>query len=326
MRTYSEQERFCTATFKNGGPYWHAYTSGKETPILFVNEDDFSFVMNVIAQAKAEVPAVIILAFEVMNNHFHFVLAAERESVECFWAYIHKRLKRRISRITKTRLFLKPIEDLSSLRNNIVYTHRNGYVANPDYTPFSYPWGSGRYYFLDHPQGLAFQQLPLRDKRKSFHCRKIQLPADWQMLTVPVSEPSGYYVSPSSYCAADVGMSLFRNAHHYFSLVSKNVEAYSGIAREIDDGEFLTDSEVFSLLLGIVRDNYHLVSLKDLSNAQKLDLARSLRYEYRSSNGQIRRLLGLSQFEVDSLFPGIRQDPAGQKIPPQKVPSGQGGL
>ena len=83
---------------------------------------------------------------------------------------------------------------------------------------------------------------------------------------------------------------------------------------------------LFSLLLGIVRDNYHLVSLKDLSNAQKLDLARSLRYEYRSSNGQIRRLLGLSQFEVDSLFPGIRQDPAGQKIPPQKVPSGQGGL
>lgn len=326
MRTYSEQERFCTATFKNGGPYWHAYTSGRETPILFVNENDFSFVMNVIAQARAEVPAVKILAFEVMNNHFHFVLAAERESVECFWAYIHKRLKRKISKIINTKLSLKPIEDLPSLRNNIVYTHRNGYVANPNYTPFSYPWGTGRYYFLDHPQGISFQHLSLRDKRTFFHCRTIQLPADWQMLTILVSEQSKYYVSPSSYCETEIGMSLFRNAHHYFSLVSKNVEAYSGIAEEIDDGEFLTDSELFSLLLGSVRNNYHQVSLKDLSNAQKLDLARRLRYDYRSSNGQIRRLLGISQFEVDSLFPQTRQDPAGQKIPPQKVPSGQGGL
>ena len=113
---------------------------------------------------------------------------------------------------------------------------------------------------------------------------------------------------------------------HVCKSYSAGVPALSDVNLEIDDGEFLTDSEVFSLLLGIVRDNYHLVSLKDLSNAQKLDLARSLRYEYRSSNGQIRRLLGLSQFEVDSLFPGIRQDPAGQKIPPQKVPSGKGGL
>lgn len=33
------------------------------------------------------------------------------------------------------------------------------------------------------------------------------------------------------------------------------------------------------------------------------DLARTLHYDYRSSNGQIRRVLGLGQYEVDSLFP-----------------------
>ena len=43
--------------------------------------------------------------------------------------------------------------------------------------------------------------------------------------------------------------------------------------------------------------------LCDLSKAQKMDLARSLHYDFRSSNGQIRRILGLSQYEVDSLFP-----------------------
>ena len=42
---------------------------------------------------------------------------------------------------------------------------------------------------------------------------------------------------------------------------------------------------------------------KELTGAQRLDLARTLHFDYRSYNGQIRRLLNLSQYEVDSLFP-----------------------
>ena len=98
-------------------------------------------------------------------------------------------------------------------------------------------------------------------------------------------------------------MAIFRDAHHYFSMVSKNVEAYSELAAKIDDGEFLTDTELFTQVTKIVKSGYGLNALKDLSKAQKLDLARKLHYDYRSSNGQIRRTLGLTQYEVDSLFP-----------------------
>ena len=38
------------------------------------------------------------------------------------------------------------------------------------------------------------------------------------------------YVTPSSYCNLELGMSLFRDAHHYFYMVSKNVEAYGELA------------------------------------------------------------------------------------------------
>ena len=34
-------------------------------------------------------------------------------------------------------------------------------------------------------------------------------------------------VVPYSYCDIKFGMSLFRDAHHYFSMVSKNIESYS---------------------------------------------------------------------------------------------------
>ncbi len=70
------------------------------------------------------------------------------------------------------------------------------------------------------------------------------------------------------------------------------------MAVEINDGEFLTDSELFTQVAKIVKSDYRLFALKDL-----LDLARKLHYDYRSSNGQIHRTLGLTQYEVDTLFP-----------------------
>ena len=96
---------------------------------------------------------------------------------------------------------------------------------------------------------------------------------------------------------------MFRDAHHYFWAVSKNVEAYSGVATEIGDEEFLTDSELYSQLSKILREQYKGVALRNITKAQKLDLARSLRFEFRSSNAQIRRILGLTQYEIDSIFP-----------------------
>lgn len=92
MSIFKERERCCEATFLDGEPYWHAYTSGKDTPLLFSLEEDFVFVMNMIAQAAALFPEVRIIAFEVMNNHFHFVVSADEETVLTFWGFVRKRL------------------------------------------------------------------------------------------------------------------------------------------------------------------------------------------------------------------------------------------
>lgn len=98
-------------------------------------------------------------------------------------------------------------------------------------------------------------------------------------------------------------MSMFRDAHHYFAMVGKNVEAYAELAVGLEDGEFLTDTELFARLSVLVRSDYGGASIKDLTKPQRFDIARKLRYDFRSSNGQIRRVLGLSQYEIDSLFP-----------------------
>lgn len=296
MKSFIESEKKCKAAFKNGGPFWFASSPGKETSILFVSNEDFAFVMNVISQMAFQFPNMKITAFEVMDNHFHFVVQCEnQEMIRHFFACIKKRLHRISPHIKKLELDIRPIDDLNSVRNHIAYTHRNGYVANPDCTPFSYRWGTGRYYFNDIPVSGSLGDMNVSHKRILFKGRDPQLPDEWGLVEK--------YIDPRAYCDVRFGMSLFRDAHQYFSLLTKNVEAYSDLANELGDGEFLTDQELFSQLQQMVHDQYHVSSLKDLSKAQYFDIARSMHYDYHSSNGQIRRVLGLSQYEVDSLFP-----------------------
>ncbi len=295
MSTFIEKEKSCEAIFQSGGPYWHAYTSGKDTPLLFARDEELVFVMNVVAHGAALSPDVRIIAFEVMNNHFHFVVSAEEKAILAFWEYVRKRLSRSFPLMKKLQISLKQIEDLGALRNNIVYTNRNGYVADPAFTPFSYPWGTGRYYFLDWPEGESLSSIFVDSKREMFRCRTPVLPGSWVV--------RDGFVAPWNYCTIKFGMSMFRDAHHYFALVSKNVEGYAELAAILDEGEFLTDAELFTRLGSLVRTDYGVSTIKDLSKSQKFDLARRLRIKFRSSNGQIRRVLGLSQYDVDSLFP-----------------------
>lgn len=296
MKTFSESQRQCQMAFDLCGNVWHGYTSGKEMPILFTNDDDLIFSMNVVAYAAHSFKDVIrIITFEVMNNHFHFVICGNENDIREFFSSIVRKLKRTIPSAGNLKLELKPVADLQSLRNNIVYNNRNGYVANPGHTPFSYPWGAGRYYFNSFPITHTFKEVSYLENRKMFRGANVDIPDDWHVIDG--------YIAPPSFCDIKLGMAMFRDAHHYFSMVSKNVEAYSGIAVELDDGEFLTDQELFLQLLQKVRDRYHVASFRDLSKAQRLDVARTLHYDYRSSNGQIRRVLGLTQYEVDNLFP-----------------------
>ena len=294
MKDFVVKERSCDVSFQSYGPYWHVYTSGKETPLIFNTREDFAFAMNVVAQAYA-CSEINILAFEIMGNHFHFVLSADEIQIHQFWCFMRKKMMKAFPVIKDVKLSLKPIDDLQSLRNNIIYTNRNGYVADPAYTPFSYPWGTGRYYFNDFPVEHCLSDLHTPQRRLMFRGRDPHLPGQWKFIDG--------YICPLSFCSIESGMSMFRDAHHYFYLISKNIESNSELASELGGEEFLTDSELFKRLFQIIKSEYGVPQINALGTQQKMDLAIRLRREFHSSNGQIRRLLHLSQYEIDSLFP-----------------------
>lgn len=301
MATFREKEQHCLHSFMSSGPYWHVYTPGRQTGIIFKSEEDYSFAMNVMAQSALQYPGVKVISFAIMSNHVHILASGQIEEITEYFVFFKKRLTRGLFSGGDRRMpnefvpCIKEVADLSSIRNTIVYINRNGYVADASHTPFSYPWGTCGFYFNRFFQGAAFKSLSTATKRMMFRGR------------VPIFAEDAVimdgYVAPVSYCAIRFGMALFRDAHHYFAMLSKNVEGYSGVAADLDDDEFMTDTELFTQISAIVKTKYGLRGITELSKAQKIELAGTLHYDFKSSNGQIRRILGLSQYETDSLFP-----------------------
>ena len=297
---YSVLEGNCEATFLNGGPYWHLCTPGQFTELLFETDEDYRFIMNTIAIASAAYK-VVIITFEVMSNHLHFILEGEDSECRRFFDAIKRRLRRYYStmgRFVDLSAFtckLIPIEDLRAMRIEIVYVNRNGYLSNESHTPFSYPWGSGCLYFSKAQFGhIKYADLTDLQKRRICRGRPAALPDSFLIIDS--------IIDMASFCAIKKGMAFYRNAHHYFSLLAKNYEAYSEIAKRLGDDVFLSDDEMFAVLTLLSKKEYGGTRPAMLPVKDKLHLARRMRSEYNASEGQIQRMLRLDRNVIAELF------------------------
>ena len=303
--TFFEKESLCDYHFRGGGPYWHLATPGMSQEVLFISEDDFRFGMSSAAICAAET-GIVILAHTLMGNHIHDIVQGSNERCMTYITRRRDRLRRYLrqqGRDVDMKAFTCdpiPITNLEMLRNEIVYVHRNGYVVNPCHTPFSYPWGTGPYYFnplAREDEGVAFSSLKYKIKREEvFHGRDARLPEGYRF--------RNGFIYPPSYCRIDEGEKIFRDAHQYFTLLSKNVEAYSEEAKRLGDTIVLTDEEMFPTMQIECRKRFGKIKRPaELSRSEKVELARVMHEDYAASNSQIQRILSLDIQTVNSLYP-----------------------
>ncbi len=110
------------------------------------------------------------------------------------------------------------------------------------------------------------------------------------------------WILPQSFCVTKYGERLFRDAHQYFSIVSKNYEAYSEIAKRLGDDVFLTDDEMFAAISLLAKKKYGDGRVTLLPNNSKIELAKTMRSDYNASESQIQRMLRLDRRIVSELF------------------------
>lgn len=71
--------------------YWHVCTDGLEKGLIFKDKDDFIFGMNGVPVCALR-HDVYVLAFCLMDNHVHFILAGDEFSCRNFILSYKRRL------------------------------------------------------------------------------------------------------------------------------------------------------------------------------------------------------------------------------------------
>lgn len=305
-RNFYRMEAGCELGFRELGKCYHLCT-GENGPILFHNEKEFETAMNIVALLSFLYPDVAVITYEIMSNHMHFAVAGKKERIMEWYENLVKKMKthpvlsesKRALEILNVKLI--EINSLENMRNVIAYINRNGSVVNVNETPFSYPWGANRYYF--NPEAklryeFSGKKVVYSERREMFRSNK----GDRVREIISLDG----YVCPLCFCNVTIGEGMFRNARHYFSKISKNIEAFSDIARTIGESLFYNDDELFSLVTAECLKNYGIKSPKMINATAKIDLARKLHYEYNSGNKQISRILGMDINAVSALFPETR--------------------
>ncbi|MFA5443635.1 MAG: hypothetical protein WC128_01830 [Bacteroidales bacterium] len=305
-RTFFDKENQCEYLFNESVPFWHMFTPGNLTTLLFTNDEEFGFGMNLMGICADRNPMLKIYTFELMNNHLHCILSGDKKCCEDLFNMYQTRLQRylaitgRVVELSAFKVSLLSIPDLHALRNEIVYVNRNGYLVKPSYTPFSYIWGAGYLYFnpiYEVLPSVTFNSLSIREKRNLCRSRDVAMSDRIRVLN--------HIILPSSFCYIKEGECFFRDAHHYFNLLSKNYEAYSEIAKRLKDSVFLSDEEMFSAVQSMCLKSHNLSKPVLLPSAAKIDIAKKMHYDYNASNKQIQRILKIDAGIIESLFPKV---------------------
>jgi len=299
---FVEKENCCERAFIGCGECYHLWTS-ENFEIIFTDEDDYKIGMNIIGIASKLFPEVRLLTFEIMSNHLHLTCSGSLDKILALFETIKDLLKRfakvkgRIINwdgfVAGTRL----LETLSDIRNVIVYDNRNGYVVSNQYTPFTYPWGANRYYF--NPDACRLAEIGARP----MHIREIRAISHVRYAdSVKGLMKFDGYALPLSFCDIEIGEQLFRDAPHYFNKIAKNIESSAAIAKEIGESIHYTDDELFDAVSKICSRKYADPVPSRLKPEAKIEVAKTMRFEYNASVKQIQRMLKLDSGIISALF------------------------
>ena len=240
-----------------------------------------------------------------MNNHLHIILSGDPQKCREMFDRFRLMLKRhfiRSGRVVNLKYFncqLIPINSLQSLRNEIAYVNRNGFVVRPDCTPFSYPWGAGAAFFSPFMKllpSVSYDSLKVKQKREICRSNNVDIPSSKAMVYKEI-------ILPASYCHIDEAEAFFRSAHHYFQHISRKFEAYSEIADRLHESVFISDEEMYSAVCALGLKMYNVKNPTLLGTKERIEMARQMRQKYNASNRQIRNILKLDNSIVETLLP-----------------------
>jgi len=281
---------------------WLVTTDHLEDGLWFPEETDFIVGMNLVAALVADMP-VFVLAFILMSNHVHFVLLATRTDAEHFINEYKRRHSKYLNQKYGIEKLLKdngvdiriiPFGDEAPERA-IAYVQMNAVAANICIHSTQYPWGSGNVFFNPFQnKGIRLDSLSGRSRIRLLHS-KTRMPGHWLL-------GDGGYILPTSYVRIDYVENVFRTAKRMDYFLRTSSKARLRLESQEESLPSFRDQIVLAALPDLCRSLFQKQAFGELSDLQRCEILRQLRFRFSSNVHQLARVTGLSYDAVARLL------------------------
>ena len=280
--------------------FWLVTTEHLTDRIWFKDEEDFKVGMN-HAAVHASRSDVRILAFILMSNHVHFILAGSREEARQFirafkksYSQYHAHKYRSEGLLLRNEVDIREIDGRDeSLERSIAYVHMNSVAANICLHASAYPWGTGSAFFNPAPpRGERVERLSERARTRLLHSNAT-LPGNYLL------DEKGF-VLPRSYVPVDFVEKLFRTPRrmNYFLQNSSK-------ARLLREAPSFDDQLILHAMNNLCISLFRNKGPENLGEAQTAELLKQLRYRFSSDPNQLSRVSGLPYETVCALLESL---------------------
>ena len=280
---------------------WFITTDHLTDRIWFRDDEDFKMGMNLVAILACTLK-VDVLAFTLMSNHVHFVLACTHEEAEAFI----DEYKRRYAQYFRRRYGLKeylrgngyridPIDgNEESLEWVIAYVQMNCVAANICLSPTGYLWGTGNSFFTE-TQGRWHR---LGDYSK---CAARRLLHTMEELPPHLLISDSGYILPESYVNVEFVETVFRTPKRMLYFLQNSSKAKRRLSAESDAPAF-RDQVIVAAIPDLCQSLFRKPNLAALSEADLTELLKQLRYRFSANVNQLARTTGLPYQKVALLL------------------------
>lgn len=283
--------------------YFHICSDGNYSSVLFRDSADFKAAMNRLALLALRY-RVTVLAFVLMDNHFHFVVKVESKDDATFFANAFKRLtglyntRKYGERASCRKLPVKmlPVRTIDNLKSVICYTLKNPTKARIAMF-YNYPWGTGNLYFRCvqfGPETKDMQANRVKDMNqsqyRSMFLTHMEVPSSWMI--------RDGVILPENYVPVRQVENLFKTTRSFMFFLSMNND--DEIERDMEEWNEvrLPDPELRAARNEMIDKMFGKTRLNDLSAPQRMSLARALRKRYYCSKKQLARIVRLPYEEL----------------------------
>lgn len=279
---------------------YHYCSKGFKSEILYNTKDEFIAGMNRIAVCLALClnagRPIVILAFCLMDNHFHFILWGEEEDCD-FFAENYKKLTAMWVSNHRDEPLSEPIEighwpiARDKVGEKISYVLRNPVAAGMRVTPQGYRWSSASLMFSDfRPEpAVPLASVSINNIRRLCSTRAT-LPGDWLM--------AGDMIWPGSYVDYATAEKAYRSVGSFmFELNNSNLDKVAEEEMRADTFS-LPDYDVRILAVQLAIDYFRKDRISNCTPEERLKVARLLRKDLNCNSGQLARVLHLKQEDL----------------------------